>query len=120
MDLQYFAPGIFGADIRWRARPIRPLFDADVERVAVNRIGTFFGGQATSPETSSSDLETASSLPGTTKAKPTRRRPRAHVRRPSAQSSFRSGVGIAMPGDPIFLVVKFRRDGPWARGVVEG
>jgi hypothetical protein len=112
VDPQYFAPGIFGADIRWRARPIRPLFDPDVESVGVNRIGSFTGA-----ETSSSELETASSAPGTAKPKPMRRL-RAHVRRPPAQSSFRSG--IAVPGDPIFLVVKFRRDGPWARGVVEG
>ena len=115
MDPQYFAPGIFGADIRWRARPIRPLFDPDVESVGVNRIGTFIGA-----ETSSSELETASSAPGTAKPKPMRRRLRANARRSPAQSSFRSGVGIVVPGDPIFLVVKFRRDGPWARGVVEG
>lgn len=116
MDLQYFAPGIFGANVRWRAMPVRPLFDPDGNRIAAIRTGTFRG-----PEISSSKVEVARpTAPGITRTKPTRRRARTHSRRLPARTPFRTAVGLVLSGDPIYPVVKFRRDGPWARGVVEG
>ena len=40
--------------------------------------------------------------------------PRRGERTSSSGGRFNSG--IVVPGDPIMLVVKYRRDGPWARG----
>jgi hypothetical protein len=34
----------------------------------------------------------------------------------TSPSGGRFNSGIVVPGDPIMLVVKYRRDGPWARG----
>ena len=115
MDLQYYAPGIFPADVRWRARPSPRLFEPDRPRVVAIRTGAF-----SAPEITSSAIETAPSPPSTVRPRPTPRRRRPRVRRPLARSSFQGVVGIAAPGDPILLVVKFRRDGPWSHGVVEG
>jgi hypothetical protein len=116
VHLQYFAPGIFGANVRWRALPVRPLFDPDGNRIAAIRTATF-----RRPETSPPEVEVAfSTAPSATRTKPAPRRARPQGRRVPARRPFRTAVGIVLSGDPIYPVVKFRRDGPWARGVVEG
>ena len=116
MHLQYFAPGIFGANVRWRALPVRPLFDPDGTRIGAIRTATF-----RRPDPSPSEVEVALvTAPPITRTKPAPRRARTHSRRVPARAPFRTAVGIVLTGDPIYPVVKFRRDGPWARGVVEG
>jgi hypothetical protein len=58
-----------------------------------------------------------------TKPKPTPRASRRPTRpmaprrgERTSPSGGRFNSGIVVPGDPIMLVVKYRRDGPWARG----
>jgi hypothetical protein len=116
VHLQYFAPGIFGANVRWRALPVRRLFDPDGDRIAAIRTATF-----RRPEPAPSEVEVAfATAPPLTRTKPAPRSARPHTRRVPARPPFRTAVGIVLSGDPIYTVVKFRRDGPWARGVVEG
>ena len=120
MPLQYFAPAIFGDEVRWGTRRAQPTGAASVksvERSAFAQAGTkakqgdaAAGGAAARPRIKAAPSGRLAGIFA-----------RGHaargIHKAPADESIRGTVnaGIVVPGEAIFLVVKNRRDGPWAR-----
>jgi hypothetical protein len=143
VPLQYFAPGIFLDEVRWGRKPVprvRPCTTAS-RRGELDDVTMLDGpGAAASPDYLAAAQGGAKPKGGARDSHRSGRasrspRPSGHITGTFARSDAARGIRIApasdarrtavncgfvVPGEPITLVVKHRRDGPWARGTVEG